>query len=75
MDKKERSRIRTLQRKDNLKGLLGIRMMDRVPTARIKELCGVKKGVDERIDEGVLRWLEHREGMERDMIAKILYLG
>ena len=28
---------------DNFKGLLGIRRMDRVPNARIRELCGVKK--------------------------------
>ena len=31
---------------DNLKGLLGIRRVDRVPNARIRELYGVTKGVD-----------------------------
>ena len=40
--------------RDNLKGMFSIRMMDRVPYARTRELCGVKKGVDEKIDEGVL---------------------
>ena len=49
----ERSRIRTVQM-ENLKGLLGIRRMDRILNARIRELRGVK-GVDERLDEGVLR--------------------
>ena len=39
----------------NLRGLLGIRRMDRILNARINELCGVRKGLDERIDEGVLR--------------------
>ena len=39
---------------DNLRGLLGIRSMDKVPSARIRELCGVKKGLDEKIDEGSL---------------------
>ena len=39
---------------DNLRGLLGIRRMDRVPNAWIRELCEVKKGQDERIDEGIL---------------------
>ena len=34
------------------RGLLGIRRMDRVPNALIREFCGVY----ERIDEGVLRW-------------------
>ena len=43
--KKERSRIRAVQM-DNLRGLLGIRKMDRVPNVRIRELCGVANGVD-----------------------------
>ena len=40
---------------DNLRGLLGIRRMDRVPNARIRKLWRMKRGLDERIDEGVLR--------------------
>ena len=39
---KEWSRIRDIQM-DNLRGLLGIRRMDRVSNARIRELCGVTK--------------------------------
>ena len=46
---------------DNLTGLLGIREIDRLPDARIRKFCGVTKGVDERIDEGVLRWFGHVE--------------
>ena len=30
--------------------------MDRVPNARIRELCGVRKSLDERIDEDLLQW-------------------
>ena len=52
---KERSRVRAEQM-DNLKGLLGIRRMNRIPNARIRQLCEVMKGVDEKISEGVLRW-------------------
>ena len=55
---KENSRVRVVQM-DNLRGLVGIRQMDRVPNAWIRELCGVKKGIDERIDEGVLWWFGH----------------
>ena len=44
---------------DNLRGLLSIRRMDRVPNARIREFCGVKKGLDERIGEGLLRLFCH----------------
>ena len=49
--------------------------MDGVPNARIRELCGVKKGLDDKIDKGVLRWLGYVERMERDRIDKRFYLG
>ena len=71
---KERSRISAVQM-DNLRGLLSIRKMDMVPNARVREFCGVKKGVDERIDEGVLRWFGHVEKRERDRIDKRVYVG
>ena len=48
--------------------------MDRVPNARIREFCGVKKSL-ERIDVGVLRWFGHVEMMENDRIAKRVYVG
>ena len=60
---------------DNIRGLLGIRRMDRVPNARKRELCGMKKGLNERIDEGVLRWFGHVETMESYMIAKKVHVG
>ena len=71
---KEKSRVRSVQM-NNLKGLLGIRRMDRVLNTQIWELCGVKKGLDERNDEGVLWWFGHAENMERDKIAKRAYVG
>ena len=65
---KERSRIRAVQM-DNLRDLLGIRRIDRVPNARIRELCRVIKGIDERIDESVLRWRGwRRKGLLRESI-------
>ena len=39
------------------------------------ELCGVKKGLDERIDECILRWFGNVERMENDRIAKRVYVG
>ena len=50
----ESSRIRAAMM-DHRRGLLGIRRIDRVLNARIRELCRVTKGVDKTIDEGVLR--------------------
>ena len=38
-------------------------------------MCGVRKSLNERIDESVLRWFGHVERMERDRIAKRVYVG
>ena len=69
----ERSKVGAVQM-DNFRGLQGIRRMDRVPKTRIGGLCGVTKGVDERIDEGVLRWFGHVERMEINRIARKVYV-
>ena len=71
---KERSRVKTVQI-DKLKGLLGIRRNDRIPNARIRELCRMRKSLDERINESVLRWFSHVERMERERITKNVSLG
>ena len=70
----ERSRIRVVQM-DKITSLLGIRRMDGVPNARIRELSGMAKGVDERIEGGVLHWFSHEERMENNRIGKRLYVG
>ena len=49
----EKSRIRAVQM-DNLKGLLGIRRRDKIVNAWIRQLCRRTKGVNKKIDEGVL---------------------
>ena len=53
--KKERSRIRTVQM-DNLRSLLGIRKMDKVLNAQIRELCGVMKGLMKVFFDGLVMW-------------------
>ena len=68
---KERSRVRGVQM-DNLRGLLGIWRMVRVPSAWIRELCRVTKMIFEGIDEGILQWFGHGERMENDRVAKIV---
>ena len=59
---------------DNLRDLLGIRRIDKVPNAQIRKFCGVTKGVDGRIDEGVLRWFDHVETLENDRNPKRVYV-
>ena len=71
--KEERSRIRAVQM-DNLKGLIGIRRLGRVPNTQIRELCGVMKGLDESIGIDFLQWFGHVEIMENNMIAKRVYI-
>ena len=39
---------------DNLRGLLGIWRMDKVPNTQIWQLCKETKCMDKKIDEGVL---------------------
>ena len=60
--------------KDNLRGLLGIGRMDGVLNAWIRELCGVRNGLDKRVNESILQWFHHVERMERDRIAKRVYV-
>ena len=54
----------------DIRGLLLTRRRDRALIARIRELCGVKKEVVKRIDEGVFQWFSRVGRMENDRIAK-----
>ena len=69
---KERSKIRAVQI-DNCRDLLGIRRMDKVTNAWIRQLCRVMKDVDENIN--VLQWFSQVERMENDRIAKKVCIG
>ena len=60
---------------DNLRGFLGIMRMDKVPNARIRELCGGPKGVDERITKVYLQWFGHVERRDNKKIDKRVYVG
>ena len=70
----DRSRLRAVQM-DKIRSLLGIRKMDRIQNARIREMYGMEKGGYERIEEDVLHWFSHVERIENDRIAKRLYVG
>ena len=59
---------------DNLRGLLGIRRMEIVPNARIRELPRTMKGVYERIIEGILQWFGNVKRMGNDRNAKRVYV-
>src|SRR5678816_2448976 len=49
-NKRYRTKFQCVQM-DNLKGVLGVRRIDKMRNERIRELSGVKKGINERINE------------------------
>src|SRR5678816_947056 len=53
-NKKYRSKVQCVQM-DNLRGVLGVRRIDKMRNEHIRVLCGVKKGINERINESMLR--------------------
>src|SRR5678815_40660 len=76
-NKKYRSKVQCAQM-DNLRGMLGVRRIDKMRNEHIRELCGVKKGVNKRINESMLRWFGHVERMNdswflsRCIVASVL---
>ena len=59
---------------DKLRGLLGIRKLDKVPNTRIIVWCRVTKRVDERIKENFLLCFGIIKRMEYDGIFKRIYV-
>ena len=66
---KETSTIRVVQM-DNLRCLLGVRRINKMQNIRIKEVCGVTKEMNERIEESDFRWFGHTERMKNNGITK-----
>src|SRR5678815_1717427 len=73
-NKKYRSKVQCVQM-DNLRGVLCVRRIDKMRNEHIRELCGVKKGVNERINECMLRWFGHVERMNDNRLVKRMYSG
>src|SRR5678816_1261878 len=74
LNKKHRSKVQCVQM-DNLRGVLGVRRIDKMRNELIREWCGVKKGVNERINESMLRWFGHMERMNDSRLVKRMYSG
>src|SRR5678815_2173447 len=73
-NKRYRSKVQCVQM-DNLKGVLDVRRIEKMRNERIRELCGVKKGVNERINESMLRWFGHVERMNDSRLIKRMHNG
>src|SRR5678816_32877 len=73
-NKKYRSKVHCVQM-NNLRGVLGVRRIDKMRNERIRKLSGVKKGVNERINASMLRWFGHVERMSDSRLVKRMYSG
>src|SRR5678816_3860301 len=73
-NKRYRSKVQCVQM-DNHRGMLGVKRINKIRNERIRELCGVKKGVNERINESTLRWFDHVERMNDSWLVKRMYSG
>ena len=70
---------------NNLRGLLSIRRMDRVPNALIREVCGVNKGLDKGLRKacscGSAMWRGWRviellrESMQETVLVVVQWVG
>ena len=58
---------------DYLRSVLGVRKIDKIRNKFIRIACGVEKGINERINESVLRWFGHVERMDDSRMVKRMY--
>jgi len=67
-----RKRIEVLEMKC-LRTITGVRWFDRVRNTRVREMCGNRRSLLERADQGVLKWFGHIERMEEERVIKRIY--
>ena len=56
-----------------LRNICGIRRIDRVRNAIIREMCGRELNVLERIEKNALKWFGHVERMKGERLVKRVY--
>ena len=67
---KEKEKAKAVQT-DKLRGLLGIRRMDRVPDAWIRIMFGLTKSIDEMTYICILQWFSHVVRMEMIGVRRV----
>ncbi len=58
---------------DYLRRISGIRKIERVRNEEVRNRCGVRKSVETRIGESVLRLYGHIERMDDERVVKRIY--
>ena len=56
-----------------LRDVCGVRRVERVSNAEIRRRCGKNRGVNQKIDQGILRWFGHVERMGNERMVKRMY--
>ena len=56
-----------------MRNICGIRRVDRVRNAIIRERCGCELSVLERIERSVLKWFGHVERMGEEKLVRIVH--
>ena len=68
MNAQIRKRLEVFEMK-GLRAICGLRRVDRIRNERIREMCGWKRGIVGRAEEGVLRWFGHVCRMDENRIV------
>ncbi|KAL7644492.1 UNVERIFIED_CONTAM: hypothetical protein RMT77_005324 [Armadillidium vulgare] len=68
MNAQIRKRLEVFEMK-GLRAICGLRRVDRIRNERIIEMCGWKRGIVGRAEEGVLRWFGHVCRMDENRIV------
>src|ERR1700755_2886271 len=68
MNAQFRKRLEVFEMK-GLRAICGLRRVDRIRNERIREMCGWKRGIVGRAEEGVLRWFGHVCRMDENRIV------
>src|ERR1700755_3177614 len=72
MNAQFRKRLEVFEMK-GLRAVCGLRRVDRIRNERIREMCGWKRGIVGRAEEGVLRWFGHMCRMDENrMVGRVM---
>ena len=68
----ERKRIEAVEM-NCLRNVCGVRRIDRVSNVEVRRRCGKYRSVNQKIDQGLLRWFGHVERMGSERMVKRVY--
>jgi hypothetical protein len=70
--KKDESGINAVEMR-SLRRISNVRLTNRTRNERVREMCGLKRSIVERMKVNKLRWFGHMERMNDERMTKIIY--